>query len=48
MQASNKLNFYLFADDTNLKLYADKNLRSLKLVVNAELIKVCEWLNANN
>ena len=45
-QASHKLNFYLFADDTNL-LYADKNLRSLESVVNAELIKVCEWLNAN-
>ena len=46
VQASNKLNFHLFADDTNL-LYADKNLRSLELVVNAELIKVCEWLNAS-
>ena len=45
-QASHKLNFYLFAHDTNL-LYADKNLRSLESVVNAELIKVCEWLNAN-
>ena len=38
--------FDLFADDTNL-LYADKNLRSLELVFTAELIKVCEWLNAN-
>ena len=30
--ASDKLNFYLFADDTNL-FYAEKNLRSLKTVV---------------
>ena len=40
------LSFYLFADDTNL-LYADKNLKSLEAVVNDELMKVCEWLNAN-
>lgn len=30
--SSDKLSFYLFADDTNL-LYAEKNLRSLKTVV---------------
>ena len=30
--ASDKLNLYLFADDTNL-FYAEKNLRSLKTVV---------------
>ena len=29
--ASDKLTFYLFADDTNL-LYADKNLKSLELL----------------
>ena len=40
------LAFYLFADDTNL-LYADKNLRTLELVVNSELHKVYEWLTAN-
>ena len=38
--------FFLFADDTNL-LYADKNLKSLEAVVDDELMKVCEWLNAN-
>ena len=43
---SNKLGFYLFADDTNL-LYADKDLKSLESVVNTELTNVCDWLNAN-
>ena len=41
-----KLNFYLFADDTNI-LYANSNLKSLESVVNEELRKVCEWLNTN-
>ena len=36
----------MFADDTNL-LYADKNLRTLELVVNSELHKGYEWLTAN-
>ena len=45
-RSSDKLAFYLFADDTNL-LYANKNLRTLELVVNLELHKVCEWLTAN-
>ena len=31
-----KLNFYLFADDTNI-LYANKNLKSLEQIVNQEL-----------
>ena len=44
--ASDKLTFYLFADDTNL-LYADKNLKSLKTIVNCELNKVVVWLIAN-
>ena len=44
--SSDKLSFYLFADDTNL-LYADKNLKSLGETVNNELFKVSEWLNAN-
>ena len=43
---SNKLGFYLFADDTNL-LYADKDLNTLETVVNNELNSVCNWLNAN-
>lgn len=38
---SDKLSFYLFADDTNL-LYADKNLKSLEETVNRELLKVSE------
>ena len=41
-----KLSFYLFADDTNL-LYADKDLKSLKSLINIEVQKVCYWLNAN-
>ena len=45
--SSEKLSFYLFADDTNL-LYADKNLKSLeKIMVNNELVRVSDWLNAN-
>ena len=43
---SNKLGFYLFADDTNL-LYAARNLKSLESVVNVELLNVCDWLSAN-
>ena len=41
-----KLNFYLFADDTNV-LYANNNLKSFESVVNEELRRVCEWLNTN-
>ena len=44
--SSKKLSFYLFADDTNL-LYADKDLKSLESVINIELQKVGDWLNAN-
>lgn len=44
--SSEKFSFYLFADDNNL-LYADKNLRSLKNAVNAELSNVSNWLRAN-
>ena len=44
--SSEKLSFYLFADDTNL-LYADTNLKSLEKTVNSELLKVSEWLNVN-
>ena len=45
-RVSSKLNFFLFADDTNI-LYANNNLKSLESVVNEELRKVCEWLNTN-
>ena len=44
--ASDKLEFYLFGDDTN-SLYADKNLRSLEITINLELSRVFEWLTAN-
>ena len=43
---SNKLKFYLFADDTNL-LYADKNLKSLENTINKELRNLSSWLRAN-
>ena len=45
-RSSDKLSFYLFADDTNL-LYADRDINSLERVLNAELSKVQEWLVAN-
>ena len=38
--------FYVFADDTNL-LHSDKDLKGLETVVNEELIKVVDWLDAN-
>ena len=45
-ESSEIFKFFLFADDTNL-LYADKDLKMLETVVNAELKKVCEWLAIN-
>ena len=45
-ESSDKLSFYLFADDTNI-LFADKNLKSFELSVNQELNKVHDWLTAN-
>ena len=45
-QSSDKLNFFLFADDTTL-LFAHKNLKVLEQVINSELTKVSEWLIAN-
>ena len=45
-RSSDKLPFYLFADDTNL-LYSDKEINSLERVVNVKLRKVQEWLVAN-
>ena len=38
--SSDKLNFYLFADDTNI-LYANKSLKSLGQIVNQELCSLC-------
>ena len=45
-RSSRKFDFYLFADDTNL-LYAEKDLSKLEVVVNEELLKLCEWLHSN-
>ena len=44
--SSDKLKFYLFADETNI-LYADKNLEAVEQTVNAELKNVHDWLTAN-
>ena len=44
--SSQKLNFVLFADDTNM-LYADRHPKSLEETVNKELKNVCEWLHVN-
>ena len=43
---STKLDFHLFADDSNL-FFADKNLKNLEITVNNELSKVNNWLIAN-
>ena len=45
-RCSNKLRFYLFADDTNI-LYADKTLKNLETTVNNELQNLSNWLTAN-
>ena len=45
-KCSEILSFILFADDTNV-FYSDTNVKSLNQVVNNELIKVTEWLQAN-
>ena len=45
-RCSQIFDFYLFADDTTL-LYSDKDLKDLEIVVNEELIKGGDWLNAN-
>lgn len=38
--------FYLFADDSNI-LNADKNLKTLEVIVNAKLRNFCDWLTSN-
>ena len=43
---SQKLSFFLFADDTNI-YYESDNLQELEKTVNAELKKLCLWLNIN-
>ena len=45
-ESSDKLSFYLFADDTNI-LFANKNLVSYEFDVNHKLNKVYDWLIAN-
>ena len=44
--SSDKLKSYLFADNTNFS-YADKNLKSLESIFNAEISRVYNWLIAN-
>ena len=43
---SNILQFYLFADDTNI-YYEDKSLKNLETVINKELKKLYVWLIVN-
>ena len=43
---SRKLQFFLFADDTNA-LYAHKDLKTLKLTLNAEVHNLYNWLTSN-
>ena len=43
---SDKLKFFLFADDTNI-YYESDNLQSLEHVVNQELKSLSLWLNLN-
>ena len=43
---SNKLQFFLFADDTNIYFESD-DLKSLEKTVNQELKKLSLWLNVN-
>ena len=44
--SSDELQFYLFADDTNLS-YADKSLKSIESIVYGELAKIYNCLTAN-
>jgi hypothetical protein len=44
--SSNLLSFILFADDTNI-FYSNSCLKSLNKVIQEEVNKVAEWLNAN-
>ena len=43
---SNQLNFYLFADDTNL-YFENTSLKTLEKIVNRELKKLYNWLSIN-
>ena len=43
---SDKLQFFLFADDTNIYFESD-DLLTLERTVNEEIKKLCQWLNVN-
>ena len=43
--SSNKLSFYLFANDTNI-YFESNNLKHLQSVVNKELNQIRKWLDA--
>ena len=45
-RCSSKLDFHLFADDSNL-FYASKSLSGIESIINAELVHVKTWLAAN-
>ena len=45
-RCSSKLDFHLFADDSNLS-FASKSLCGIESIINAELIHVKTWLSAN-
>ena len=45
-RCSSKLDFHLFADDSNL-FYASKSLSGSESIINAELVHVKTWLLAN-
>ena len=45
-KCSDKLKFYVFADDANI-LYANKNVKALEITLIAELQKLHDWLTAN-
>ena len=45
-RCSSKLDFHLFADDSNL-FSASKSLSGIKSIINAELVHVITWLSAN-
>ena len=45
-KCSEKLQFFIFADDTNV-LYSDKNLKSIEIIVNNELHNLYLWLTCN-
>ena len=43
---SKKLNFFLFADDTNI-YYESNDLKSMEIIINEELKNLTLWLNVN-